>query len=73
MKPEGDGLPRLNTSVPPQIGRSVRIRTGNSRVPTAGETVSGISPTHIPAIDRTCALVGNFDVGRSSATPSISY
>lgn len=55
-------LPGLNGAIPAEISSAVRVVTGHSCIPGAGQArITRIDPIHIPTIDRTGASVGNTD------------
>ena len=60
LKPELNRLPRLNSAVPTQARCCVGITAADGGIPGAAQAGGAcVSPTDIPPVDGTGALVGN--------------
>lgn len=65
-------LARLDTGIPAQVARRVRIAAGEVGIPvtTQGGAI-GIFPAHVPAVDRAGTFVGNTDRPHKTRAPVI--
>lgn len=64
-------MSRLNRAVPIQGAGRVRVVTCESGIPGVGNAVVGITPSHSPAIDSSCAIVSDAHCALKASVPFI--
>lgn len=60
-----------NRAIPGQIGRAVRIGTGEVGVPAAGDTVAAVLPIEVPVIDCSAGIIFDSDAGDKACIPFV--
>src|SRR5690606_9737513 len=74
LETEFSGLPRLQTAVPTDIGRRVRIAATQLGVPAVSHSViTGILPADIPTIYRSTGVIGHLNRRSEAVVPLICH
>jgi len=71
LKAELYSLAGLNVGIPAEVARAVV--TAEAGVPQAGNSVTGIGPVHLPAVNCGRATVGNADGSSKTRAPGVGY